>query len=459
MTTAQAGQDRTPTFTSVTRRQRDRDLSAALKAFVVGDDPSAATTSQIIEAGLAGYAVSRLTGTAAVVDERLTRARVTLAARHLTSKAVFSKLLTAWVDAGLEVLVFKGFALAEFTYPDPTWRTYSDIDVALRPPPGLDWSDLARVAAKVAVDNGFTVLGRPDVSDTFDSLFGESYHGPALIQVVHDRSQLNIDVHCRVVHNNHVEDTNITKQAAITDAVWRDSTVVRLAGIPVRIPSLVDSALVGLVVGRSWSTDSSHLRPHDYLDLRTLYDQGLTRAALVERARALGCLRTLRLFLRRCDPMTLTLDLRAPNALTRLYFDTVHAPEHGHRTIAVRLLEARHLPRRTLTTAVQLRNVSLHLRAWRRAPPLVWPAERLPAGDGVLEREEWRLTQFAVRRAFQLCGVAHPERRPDLAAAALQYALRARGIPVERRRDTNGPTPELELRGEPLRPTVLGLRK
>jgi len=197
-----------------------------LKAFVVGDDPSAATTSQIIEAGLAGYAVSRLTGTAAVVDERLTRARVTLAARHLTSKAVFSKLLTAWVDAGLEVLVFKGFALAEFTYPDPTWRTYSDIDVALRPPPGLDWSDLARVAAKVAVDNGFTVLGRPDVSDTFDSLFGESYHGPALIQVVHDRSQLNIDVHCRVVHNNHVEDTNVTKQAAITDAVWRDSRAI-----------------------------------------------------------------------------------------------------------------------------------------------------------------------------------------------------------------------------------------
>src|SRR5690606_32509446 len=140
-----------------------------------------------------------------------------LAARHIASKVAFTTVLSAWVGAGLDVLVFKGFSLAEFVYPDPTWRSYSDVDVALRPPVGRTWSDLERETAELAAKAGFKVMGRPEVSDTFDSLFGDSYHGPALIQLVHAHSHVNVDVHSRIVHNNHSEHANVTKQAAITE--------------------------------------------------------------------------------------------------------------------------------------------------------------------------------------------------------------------------------------------------
>ena len=444
-------------------RVGQRARAAALRALVVGDGESTATSSDIIEAGLAGYAVANAESLGVTVDDRLAAARVTLAARHMVSKLAFTTLVRAWTDAGLEVLVFKGFALAELAYPDPTWRPYSDIDLALRPPADGDWRGLAKVAAKLAADAGFTVMGRPELSGTFDSLYGASYRGPALLQLAEPRNHVSIDVHSRLVHNNHLEGGNVAKQVAMTQAVWRDSHAVTLAGLPVRIPSPVDSALIGLIVGRTWSTDASHLRPHDYLDMQTLYGQGVTRSALEARSRELGCSRTTRLFLSRCDPATRTLDLRAPNALTRVFYDTLHAPEHGHRTLDVRLIEARHLPARTLNTAAQLPNVTLHLLTWRNGAPQRWPAEYLPDGDAELDRDGWHMTQFAVRRAFQLYGLRWPERRPEVAAAALLYALRKRGVPAHRRavaaerQAGDGSQWELVLDGEVLRPSVLGL--
>src|SRR5690606_29364200 len=123
---------------------------------------------------------------------------------------------------------------------------------------------------------------------------------------------------------------------AITEAVWHDSRQVVLAATPVRIPAPVDSAVVGLILNRTWSTDSSRLRPHDYLDLETLRAvRGVDQAAIERRSKELGCALTARLFLSRCDPETHTLDLRPPNALTRFYYDTLQSPERGHRTLNV----------------------------------------------------------------------------------------------------------------------------
>jgi hypothetical protein len=444
----------------------DSESRRAIEAFMLGGSPSTVPVEALIDSGLAGYAVSRAHMAGETVDGRVTTARIALAGRHLAAKRVVGELFRAWVDEGLEVLVFKGFALAEFVYDDSTWRAYSDVDVALRAPVDGDWAAQTARAAAIAVAHGFKVYGRPEYSDEFDSLHGESYVGPTILHLVHRRTGTNLDVHRRIIHNGHDESGRVALQERITAAVWRDSRSVSLAGVPIRIPSTVDSALVGLVLHRTWSTDSSRLRPQDFLDLTTLTAHLESHSALRRRAEELGCSATLRLFLRRCDPAARTLDLRPPSAVTRFWYDVLLTPEHGSRTLLVRSHELRHLPKRSLRTLVELSNVAMHLRRWRTSPPPTWPAEELPDGTRPLDRDAWRLTQFAVRRAFQLNGVLHPERRPDVAQAALLYALRRRGVPVKRvvrqpatSNDVCAERSILTLHGEELRPTGLGIRR
>src|SRR5690606_11222431 len=114
----------------------------------------------ILDAGLAGYAVERLAGTATrqagtvpdpaagsahplVADPRIKRGRLLLAARHATLRRAVVELLDAWRQAGIETLLVKGFYLAEFVYPDPSMRLYSDIDLALRSSDAEPLTDLA----------------------------------------------------------------------------------------------------------------------------------------------------------------------------------------------------------------------------------------------------------------------------------------------------------------------------
>ena len=419
--------------------------------------PADVEIAALIHYGLAGYAVAQSKAAGLSVDQRLQAARIASAARHLVAKRKLTGLVEGWAASGIEAMLFKGFALAEFDYPEASWRPYSDVDVAIRGAPGTGVSGLTATAAEVAASLGFSVLGRPDVSTTFDSLYGESYNGPALLQIFDTSGSLVVDVHSRIVHNSHDESRKISKASAITNAVWQRSQTVKLDSAPVRVPTPVDSAVVGLILSRSWSTDASRLRPHDYLDLEVLSHHGVDRRAIEARASELGCTATVRLFLSRCDPERGRLDLRPPNALTRLHFDTVHAPERGHRTLAVRRHEARHLPSRTRATIAQLPNARRHLRLWRQRPPAIWPAEALAEGSAELDRESWRLTQFGLRRAFQLSGLRHPERHEDLALASLLFALRSRGVPVVRSR--HGDEDRLVLHGERLRPTVLGIRR
>jgi len=402
-----------------------------VQAFVVGGSPGAAPVEVLIDNGLAGYAVARAAALGEPVASRLRQAWVSLSARHLVTRRAIGGLVAAWAAAGIETLVFKGFALAEFVYAEPSWRAYSDVDVAVRPPADGDWSALTARAAAIASAHGFRIHGRPEFSDDFDSLHGTSYVGPSLLQLVHKQSGTSVDVHCRVIHNGHDESRRVSRQERITDAVWRDSQAVTLEGVPIRIPSAVDSALVGLVLQRTWSTDSSTLRPQDYLDLMTL-SASFNRAALEARARELDCSATLRHFLARCDPAKGRVDLRPPNAATRFLYDVLLAHEHGSRTLQLRLHELRYLPKRVVGTTRELPNVLKHRFIWRSGAPPVWPAEKLAAGTTPLDRESWRLTQFTVRRAFQLSGVWRPELQRDLATAAVLYALRKRGVPVER---------------------------
>lgn len=439
---------------------------ADLQSFLTGEATTTVTAACLIEAGLAGYAASNPTALSGPERQELNRARIVMAARHMVTKRVIAALVGAWHAAGIEVLIFKGFALAEFVYQDPTWRSYSDVDIALRKPADGDWPSLTARASAIASELGYEVHGRPEFSDEFDSLHGLSYAGPTILTLFHRPSRTNVDVHSRVVHNCHDESRRVMKQQVITDAVWRDASHELLGDVPVRTPTAVDAALVGLILNRTWSADSSHIRPQDYLDLaRLMASPGCDKSALRQRATELGASATLAFFLRRCDPTVGTVTLRSPNAVERFIYDLRLSPEHGNRALAVRSRELRRLPSRMSRALAELPNVIAHLSRWRGGQPATWPGERLPCGDAQLDRDTWRRTQFALRRAFQLCGVRHPERHPDMATAALLYTLRRRGVPVMRNSsgmDTSqagDPTDfSLTLRGETLWPRGLGIK-
>ncbi|HET8984396.1 MAG TPA: nucleotidyltransferase family protein, partial [Trueperaceae bacterium] len=208
--------DVSPAGVGVKSNRPDSGSRVAIETFMRGGSPSAVPAEALIDSGLAGYAVSRANEAGEALDGRVKAARIALAGRHLATKRLVAELFAAWLDQGMDVLVFKGFALAEFVYADPTWRTYSDVDVLLRAPADGDWPAQTARAAAVAVAHGFKVYGRPEYSDEFDSLHGDSYVGPTILHLVHRRTGTNIDVHRRIIHNGHDESRRVTLQERIT---------------------------------------------------------------------------------------------------------------------------------------------------------------------------------------------------------------------------------------------------
>lgn len=406
-----------------------------LERFLVGDEGAGFDLHALEARGLAAFAYGRAqaaSGDGAPVgatEARLRMAYVMARARHAIVRKATRDLLAAWHDAGIETLITKGFALAEYVYPDPAWRFYSDVDVAIAP------VHLER-AAQLAPDHGWNVVWRAGAEVGVNSRRGGAYQGHELLTLFHPATDVNMDVHRRLVHNNDNRLARWAKQEAITRAAWRASRPNRLDGVPVRLLDPRDAALIGLVLNRSWSSDAFALRVHDYLDLRFLAERaGVTRAVLEERASELGCERTLALFLERCDPYRRHLDLTPPNRNQRLRWDAVLASERGHRGAERLVLDLTRAPAQALDVLRELPHVAG--RVWRRrggTPGGGGPEAGGAARLSTLDRETWRRVQRGVRRALRICGVS-PQARPDLALACAADALRRRGLPadVERR--------------------------
>jgi hypothetical protein len=66
-------------------------------------------------------------------DALLVRARQGAAVGHLRRQALLRRLLPALDGAGIKALVLKGGALAYLSYPEPTLRTMSDLDLWVQP--------------------------------------------------------------------------------------------------------------------------------------------------------------------------------------------------------------------------------------------------------------------------------------------------------------------------------------
>lgn len=412
----------------------------------------------IVEAGLAGYAKERWTegvpdaATAeALGDPRMRQAQLLQAARHASARRAVADLIGVWRSSGIEALLFKGFYLSEFVYPNASIRLYSDVDVALRSLGGLDQRQVASESARLAREHGWRVdwyLGEPDSATGHHDV---DYDGHELVLLHHEPTGTSLDAHRRLIHKNANRSRRRDVGDQITEAVWAAATPAELVGAAVRLPQPVDAALVGLIAARSWSGDRYRLRPHDLLDLEALMTRGsFGLAALHERSAELGLAGTTRLFLRRCDPVGRRIDLSPPGPLEVLAYDTLLLPERGHRGLEQWWARTSRLPEQVRAVATAWPGVSRQVRRRRAGQPLDWqpvgpesvdlePVDPEPvsvrsvaaAAAGRLERRSWLSLQLGVRRALKLHGIT-PEDDRELALTSLHGCALRSGFVIER---------------------------
>lgn len=363
------------------------------------------------------------------VRPALKPAHMNATARHMAIRSELKPLVKAWRQAGIEVLLFKGFYLAEFVYEVPGQRSYNDVDILMAP-------ECSREASLIAQSLGWSERWHVSHPPDLHSVHDHRYCGHELLQLRHDRLDVQLDVHQRILHNlnNRIpyfkQQERITRLAlsAAGRRAWADTEILELAP--------ADSILIGLVLNRAWSGDDWLLRPHDYIDFQRLADSsGLLLGELRRRAAELGCARTLELFLKRCNPYLGHLDLRTPGFFRRHANAVRMLPERGHRRFVDSLFSAADRPGEAVEVA-------------RALPTAARVVKRLGKGESVdtvaathlrcveepttLSHHEWRGVKRGVRRALRLLMVPTHLRDPALVVAA-HGILWQRGCPVELR--------------------------
>jgi hypothetical protein len=212
-------------------------------------------------------------------------------ARHELIKQEVLELVRVWNAAGIVPVLYKGFALAEWTYDQPGTRFHGDVDVLIQP------QDFER-ALEVGKQHGWFVPTGQLV------WAGANNHELSLKR---QGDHTTFDVHQRLVPSIL---PNVQRETKLTQQVW-DRTMLQVwHDVQVRLLLPEDAFLFGLMVSRCYS-DGWQLKSHDFLDgLALRKNNGLEFDSVLQRAKVLGLHRTLQCFLQRCDPFKLHLDLR-----------------------------------------------------------------------------------------------------------------------------------------------------
>lgn len=334
-----------------------------------------------------------------------------LTIRHLWVRSETAPLFRAWWASGIQVLLFKGFALSQFVYPLPGARSYGDVDVLIRPEDApaalaiarsLGWWDEQHVERDVL--NHHTLF----------NLIGPA-GGPIL------------DVHRWIIHS-YLPGARV--QRRITHAVWDRSQERLMDGVPVRVPAAVDAAVVALILQRAWG-DGWRVRGDHLVDLRLLRErEGVEIASIRARARELGCERTVEAFLAEhvpeaASPGAHLAGLRRA-ALRRERKDlVVGAGWHKARMAAVAACSAPGLAR-TLLALSRIRRARAESPDPCEYLPRLLPARHDPPRTA---HGEIHWHEHTIRWALKLARVA-PDDAGTLRVLLLFTHLRARGWPV-----------------------------
>ncbi len=385
------------------------DAYGTIARFLVGGS-EVPEQADLVEHGLEALAYVRVPKPHAQ-HERWRDAYLTSVATHLANRASLADLVRAWRERDIEVLLFKGFYLAEFVYASPAERFYHDIDVLVP-------EASAGLAVQVAVDHGWAVS-----ASRLGTANGNRHSHMEAILV---RQGVKLDLHRFAIHCASEDERTARRYTA---AAWAASSEVVWQGTTVRVLDPRDSALMGLVVGRAWSHDGWRLKTPDYRDLEVLAERlRLTRDTLAARAEELGCTHTLELVLERCDPWQQRLDLRPLSEKRCRAHTRAVAHERGPRMGWVR---------RRLTDVTPGGLATMLPRLWR-ARRLVRKYDAIPdllAQVRVTPTELAPLSQTARARLFANARVGAVLVQPSgdrclIRSLALFEALRARGEPV-----------------------------
>lgn len=332
--------------------------------------------------------------------------------RHHLIKRELLPLLRAWYQAGIDMLLFKGFQLAEFEYAAPGARFHGDVDILIP-------SKQIRTAEHIARMLGWYQLAPPTAIPVF------SHNAFGLVRL---EGATRIDVHTEIIHYSLPWRS---LQRRITDAVWRASRVRSWEGIELREPSPVDMVLVALILQRCWGGDGWQLKPHDVIDFQRITERHrIGRAALEARARELGCERTLAIFLSRCDPDANRLCLAAPTRRERARWNLAAFEERGplgalERLISRAIIAPQGVPLALafVPTVWEVRNAMRRHRDLRALVRSVTPVQP--------DVDTWRPRADVIAGVRWAVRLVNGSRAPCLVRALSTYsALRRHGWPV-----------------------------
>jgi hypothetical protein len=391
-------------------RARSTHLSP-VAAWLVGRG-EAPPADELRAAGLAAYAYS------ALPPDHPERAALRMdflssVAHGLSHKRALLPLLRAWQQAGIPVLLFKGFHLSQFVYPVPGARTYADVDVLLHP-------ESAAGARRACEGLGWCV--------DFDSADAGQPHFHTAFEASRPAEGLGVDAHRFAVG---AMAPGVRLKRRVTEAVWARARERTWEGMQVWEMDPVDAMLVGLVLGRAWGADGWRVKAYDAVDWLLLRDQcGGDDRGVEERARELGCARTLRLFRERFDPGRGRLELGLPPRAWVRLARALSAAECFQ--LGATLLRAVQAPGIAVDVAATLPYVYRARRAVRGSPDL---RELLPslsprvASRATASRASRFRTTRGVRWAARLLRTV-PGCDCLVRSLALYAALRDQGCPV-----------------------------
>ena len=230
--------------------------------------------------------------------------------RHALLKGEVHDMVRAWNAAGIVPLLYKGFALAEFVYPQPGMRFHGDVDILVRP------QDFERALA-VGHSGGWH-------TPRFDhpAILGVD---PYELSLKRKGANASFDLHQRLMRSLG---PGTSRERELTQLAWEDSVEVVWEGAKVRLLSRADSFLYGLVLARCWSGDNWTPKPHDILDGINLISKGLTKTQIMQRSSQIGIKCTAEVFMRHCDPFNRVFSLKKNSRFKIIVYELKSSFDH-----------------------------------------------------------------------------------------------------------------------------------
>ena len=137
-----------------------------------------------------------------------------------------AELLQTCAEAGLEIIVLKGAALAETIYPRPSLRPFGDIDILVRPDDASRAEALLSSLGYIPEASAWAALAAGQTCQT--NFFRDTERGPVVVEL----------------HTDLLNNALLRSRARLDRAgLWRRSRPARLAGTEARVLGPEDQVL------------------------------------------------------------------------------------------------------------------------------------------------------------------------------------------------------------------------